>query len=146
MGSIEGRSIMSKTGDAAKRRASKHMPMHLPRTDSPKGLYDPLNDHDSCGVGFIVNLRNRKSNKIIVDGLRLLENLEHRGAVGADPLMGDGAGILTQIPHAMFAAEADRLGFTLPAPGEYAIGVLFLPQDAIKRGQMETIVSDVIER
>ena len=146
MGGIKGASLTFNTGGADTRSAGERMRAPLPRMDTPRGLHDSANEHDSCGVGFIVNLRNNKSNKIVADGLRLLENLEHRGAVGSDPLMGDGAGILTQIPHAMFAAEADRLGFALPAPGEYAIGVLFLPQDPIKRAQMETIVSDVIER
>ena len=94
------------------------------------GLYDPANERDSCGVGFIVNLRNEKSHRIVEDGLRILENLEHRGAVGADPLMGDGAGIMVQIPHAFFAAEAERLGFALPPPGDYAVGHIFMPQDA----------------
>ena len=74
------------------------------------GLYDPAREHDACGVGFIVNLRRAKSHAIIENGLRILENLEHRGAVGADPLVGDGAGMLVQIPHRFFAAEAERLG------------------------------------
>ena len=64
-----------------------------------QGLYDPRNEHDSCGIGFIADIRNRKSHKIVRDGLTILENLTHRGAVGADPLAGDGAGILLQIPH-----------------------------------------------
>jgi glutamate synthase (NADPH/NADH) large chain len=129
---------------AESRRAAKRTPFLPGGMPLPAGLYDPLNDRDSCGVGFIVNLKGVKSHRIITDGLRILENLEHRGAVGADPLMGDGAGILTQIPHRFFAAEAERLGFALPAPGEYAVGVLFLPQDAEMRAQMETLVGDVI--
>ena len=70
------------------------------------GLYDPAREHDACGVGFIVNLRRAKSHDIVENGLRILENLEHRGAVGADPLVGDGAGMLVQIPHRFFMAEA----------------------------------------
>jgi glutamate synthase (NADPH/NADH) large chain len=108
------------------------------------GLYDPLREHDSCGVGFVVDLHDRKSHGIIEDGLRIVENLTHRGAVGADPLMGDGAGILVQTPHRFFAAEAKRLGFALPAPGEYAVAFLFLPRDPAVRAEMEAIVAAVV--
>ena len=110
-----------------------------------EGLFDPSHERDSCGVGFIVNLHNQKSHRIIEDGLRILENLEHRGATGADPLMGDGAGILVQIPHAFFAGEADRLGFALPRPGDYAVGFIFMPRDPVLRADMEKIVEAVIE-
>ena len=79
-------------------------------TPSARGLYDPALDKDSCGVGFIADLKGRKSHKIIDDGLTILLNLEHRGAVGADPRMGDGAGILVQIPHKFFVKEAARIG------------------------------------
>ena len=84
------------------------------------GLYDPALDKDSCGVGFIADIKGRKSHQIVEDALTILVNLEHRGAVGADPRAGDGAGILVQIPHQFFAGKAAELGFTLPAPGEYA--------------------------
>ncbi|MDR3473077.1 MAG: glutamate synthase large subunit [Devosia sp.] len=109
------------------------------------GLFDPQREHDACGVGFIVNLRNRKSQQIVQNGLRILENLEHRGAVGADPLMGDGAGIMVQIPHRFFVKEGQRLGFTVPAPGQYAVGFIFMPKDADLRRKMEKVVSRVIE-
>ena len=79
-----------------------------------QGLYDPALDKDSCGVGFIADIKGRKSHKLVEDALAILCNLEHRGAVGADPRAGDGAGILVQIPHAFFAKEADKLGFKLP--------------------------------
>src|SRR5579862_6369191 len=85
-----------------------------------RGLYDPAYDKDSCGVGFIADIKGRKSHRIIEDALTILLNLEHRGAVGADPRAGDGAGILVQIPHAFFSRKARELGFALPAPGEYA--------------------------
>ena len=78
------------------------------------GLYDPRNEHDACGIGLIANISNAKSHRIVSDGLSILKNLEHRGAVGADPKAGDGAGIMVQIPHGFFAAEAKRLGFDLP--------------------------------
>src|ERR1700731_3533988 len=84
-----------------------------------RGLYDPALDKDSCGVGFIADIKGRKSHQIVADALTILLNLEHRGAVGADPRAGDGAGILVQIPHKFFARTAAELGFSLPAPGEY---------------------------
>src|SRR5678816_1789589 len=104
-----------------------------PGTPPPQGLYDPALDKDSCGVGFIADIKGRKSHKIVDDGLTILLNLEHRGAVGADPRAGDGAGILVQIPHKFFARKAKALGITLPAPGEYGIGALFMPRDAERR-------------
>ena len=109
-----------------------------------QGLYDPRNEHDACGVGFIANLKNEKSHRIVQSGLQIVRNLEHRGAVGADPLMGDGAGMLVQIPHRFFTAEAERLGFEIGAPGSYAVGFLFLPQDAEIRAGMEKIVEEVV--
>ena len=108
------------------------------------GLFDPVREHDACGVGFIVDLKNRPQHSIVQRGLALLENLEHRGAVGADPLMGDGAGIMVQIPHAFFSAEAKRAGFALPAPGMYAVSHIFMPKDATMRSAMEKIVEQVI--
>jgi glutamate synthase (NADPH/NADH) large chain len=109
------------------------------------GLFDPRREHDACGVGFIVNLKNKPSQKIVQNGLRILENLEHRGAVGADPLMGDGAGIMVQIPDLFFRKEADRLGIRLPEAGHYAVGFIFMPQDAELRAKMEKVVNRVIE-
>ncbi|HEY0566517.1 MAG TPA: glutamate synthase central domain-containing protein, partial [Xanthobacteraceae bacterium] len=101
-----------------------------PGVPASQGLYDPALDKDSCGVGFIADIKGRKSHQIVQDALTILVNLEHRGAVGADPRAGDGAGILVQIPHKFFARKAKELGFTLPEPGKYAIGVLFMPRDA----------------
>jgi glutamate synthase (NADPH) large chain len=98
-------------------------------TASGFGLFDPAQEKDSCGVGFIADIKGRKSHQIVEDGLTILLNLEHRGAVGADPRAGDGAGILVQIPHKFFAKKAAELGFTLPEPGHYAIGVLFMPHE-----------------
>jgi glutamate synthase domain-containing protein 2/glutamate synthase domain-containing protein 1/glutamate synthase domain-containing protein 3 len=94
-----------------------------------QGLYDPRNEHDSCGVGFVVNIKGRKSNKLIRDGLQILLNLDHRGAVGADPLVGDGAGCLIQIPDRLLRDWADKNKVSLPAPGHYAVAMCFLPQD-----------------
>ena len=91
------------------------------------GLYDPRAEHDACGVGFVLNLNGRAEHRIVEKGIEVLENLLHRGATGADPDTGDGAGLLIQIPDAFFRAEAARLGFALPAPGTYGVGALFLP-------------------
>src|SRR5437870_4215769 len=111
-----------------------------------QGLYDPARDKDSCGVGFIADIKGRKSHKLIEDALAILCNLEHRGAVGADPRAGDGAGILVQIPHKLFAKKAARLGFSLPKPGEYAVGVLFMPCDRDWRQIIRDIYSQMIKR
>ena len=109
----------------------------LPMGTKPAaGLYDPRHEHDACGVGMICSIRNEKSRKIVLDGLQILCNLEHRGAVGADPKAGDGAGILIQIPHTFFAAEAERRGFALPEPGHYGIGYLFMPRNDEHRGKI----------
>src|ERR1700709_1084085 len=98
-----------------------------------QGLYDPRNEHDACGVGFVANIKGAKSHEIIGLGLQLLINLDHRGAVGADPLVGDGAGILIQIPDALLRAWAGKEGVTLPVAGEYAVAMCFLPQDQLAR-------------
>ena len=78
---------------------------------SRQGLYDPALDHDACGVGFVANLKNKKSHDIVTKGIQILENLEHRGATGADPLAGDGAGMLVQIPHQFLSEECSAIGF-----------------------------------
>ncbi|WP_417667723.1 glutamate synthase large subunit [Roseibium sp.] len=109
-----------------------------------KGLYNPSREHDACGVGFVAHMKGEKSHRVVADGLQVLENLTHRGAVGADPLMGDGAGMLVQIPHDFFAAELDSQGIALPEKGEYGVGFLFLPQDADLRAKCEEIVERVI--
>ena len=101
------------------------------------GLYKPAYEHDACGVGMICSIRNERSRKIVEDGLEILRNLEHRGAVGADPKAGDGAGILIQLPHEFFADEAKRLGFTLPEKNHYGVAQLFTPRDEALRGSIE---------
>ncbi len=101
-----------------------------PGLPQKQGLYDPQNEHDNCGLGFIANIKNRKSHDIIRQGLQILINLDHRGAVGADPLAGDGAGILIQVPDRLYREECAKLGFELPAVGDYAVGMVFLPQTA----------------
>ncbi|WP_436012790.1 glutamate synthase large subunit [Phenylobacterium sp. LjRoot219] len=96
---------------------------------SRQGLYDPSNEHDACGVGFVANIKGRKTHETIEAGLKILVNLDHRGAVGADPLVGDGAGILIQIPDALYREWAQGAGVALPPAGEYAVAMCFLPQD-----------------
>jgi glutamate synthase (NADPH/NADH) large chain len=103
------------------------------------GLYDPRNEHDACGIGLIANINNIKSHRTIDDGLSILKNLEHRGAVGADPKAGDGAGIMIQIPHLFFSEEAKRLGFELPAPQSYGVAYLFMPREPVYRQDIERI-------
>jgi glutamate synthase (NADPH/NADH) large chain len=98
-----------------------------------QGLYDPAREHDACGVGFVAQIKGRKSHSIVEHGLLILRNLTHRGAVGADPLAGDGAGILIQIPDQFFREEMARQGLTLPPPGEYGVGMVFLPQEPASR-------------
>src|SRR5437764_2690841 len=115
----------------------------LPRAH---GLYDPALEKDSCGVGFIADIKGKKSHKLIEDALAILCNLEHRGAVGADPRAGDGAGILVQIPHKFFAKKAERIGFRLPKHGEYAVGALFMPRDPDWRQVIRDIYSQMIKR
>src|SRR6478735_4323308 len=110
-----------------------------------EGLYDPSLEKDSCGVGFIANIKGKKSRQIVSDAMNILCNLEHRGAVGADPRAGDGAGILVQIPHAFFARKTKELGFTLPQPGAYAVGALFMPRETAWRKVIKSIISDQIK-
>ena len=109
-----------------------------------QGLYDPRHEHDACGVGFIVHIKGHKSHAIVSQGLELLKNLAHRGAVGADPYAGDGAGILIQMPDAFLRAECAVQGLSLPAEGHYAAGMVFLPADAANRTICETLLTDII--
>jgi glutamate synthase domain-containing protein 2/glutamate synthase domain-containing protein 1 len=99
------------------------------QTQPRAGLYDPRFEHDACGVGFVADLNNVKSHEIVEKGIEILQNLDHRGARGAEKETGDGAGILVQLPHAFFLRECAKLGITLPEPGEYAIGQCFLPKE-----------------
>ncbi len=108
------------------------------------GLYDPINEHDACGIGFVANVKGAKSHDIILKGIQILLNLTHRGACGCDPETGDGAGVLIQIPHAFFLKECAKLGFTLPAPGEYGAGVVFLPVEPQQRLLCEGVIERII--
>ena len=109
-----------------------------------QGLYDPSREKDACGMGFIADMHNRKSHSIIGKGLEILKNLDHRGAVGADPKMGDGCGIMVQIPHRFFAAECAKLGIWLPNVGEYGVGQLFMPRNTEARNTIEELYAKTI--
>ncbi|MBZ5594071.1 MAG: glutamate synthase large subunit [Acidobacteriia bacterium] len=110
---------------------------------APQGLYDPANERDACGIGFVANIKGQKSHDIILKGIQVLINLTHRGACGCDPETGDGAGVLIQIPHKFFARECATLGFTLPEPGEYGVGLVFLPVEKQERLQCEGILERI---
>ena len=115
------------------------------RAPPKQGLYDPRNEKDACGVGFIANIRGEKSSEIIRDGLQILVNLDHRGARGADPLVGDGSGCLIQLPDALLRDWAEGEGLSLPPPGDYAVAMCFLPRDEPSRdaavAQLERLIA-----
>ena len=98
-----------------------------------QGLYSTSNEHDACGVGFLAHIKGQKSHDIVKNALKILENLDHRGAVGADKLMGDGAGILIQLPDALYREEMTKQGVSLPPLGEYGVGMIFLPKEHASR-------------
>ncbi|MCB1908787.1 MAG: glutamate synthase subunit alpha, partial [Rhodocyclaceae bacterium] len=98
-----------------------------------QGLYDPKNEHDACGVGFVAHVKGRKSHEIVSQGLEILKNLDHRGAVGADPLQGDGAGILIQVPDTLYREDMASRGVDLPPAGEYGVGMVFMPKEIASR-------------
>jgi glutamate synthase (ferredoxin) len=102
-----------------------------------RGLYDPAQEHDACGVGFVVDMKGRRSHTIVRQALTILKNLQHRGACGCEENTGDGAGILIQMPHAFYVREAGKLGIQLPPAGEYGTGLVFLPRDAKERAECE---------
>jgi glutamate synthase (NADPH/NADH) large chain len=143
-GSGDMNAITRATSEQARGDFAKANPGWDPLTPPAEALYNPSNEHDSCGVGFVADMKNRKSHAILEKGLQILMNLDHRGAVGADPSLGDGCGVLTQIPHAFFAPECAKLGFELPAQGHYAIGQFFMPRQAEARRQVREIVEEAV--
>jgi len=113
---------------------------------SNAGLYDPSFEKDSCGVGFVANIKGRKSHQIVSDALTMLERMAHRGACGCEPNTGDGAGILIQIPHEFFNSECSKLGFKLPALGQYGVGLVFFPRDPKVREECRTVLNRQIKK
>ena len=118
--------------------------MELPGLPRKQGLYDPQHEKDSCGIGFVVNIKGQKSHEIIRQGLQVLQNLTHRGAQGCDPCTGDGAGILLQVPHEFLRRAAGDAGVTLPGAGEYGVGQVFLPPTQRARQQCEQLFEKII--
>ena len=118
-------------------------------TDTPglppaQGLYRPEFEHDSCGVGFVANIKGKRSHQIILDADHLLCRMDHRGARGAEPNTGDGAGMLTALPHEFLQKVAKQeFGATLPAPGKFAAGIVFLPQDPAERELCKKVVAEI---
>ncbi|MHB8337317.1 MAG: glutamate synthase large subunit [Ignavibacteriaceae bacterium] len=113
-------------------------------TPLKQGMYEPRYEHDACGMGFVADIRGKKSRQIIEKGIEVLNNLEHRGAVGADPFTGDGAGILIQMPDEFMRRVASENNITLPKEGKYGVGVMFLPQNPILRKSVENIVEKIV--
>jgi len=112
---------------------------------SKQGLYDPRFEHEACGVGFVVNIKGRKSNTIVRDALTVLMNLRHRGACGCEANTGDGAGILMQVPHSFLANVCAQEGFQLPGPSEYGVGMVYLPPDPVERRNCEQLFEEIVE-
>src|SRR3989449_151072 len=110
-----------------------------------QGLYDPVFEHEACGVGFVVNVKGKKPHKIIQQALQVLRNLDHRGACGCEANTGDGAGLLMQIPHAFLQKQCETLGFKLPKSGQYGAGLIFLPQDPPDRQQCERAFQRIVK-
>src|SRR6478609_5625528 len=110
----EGAGAPAKANQSLRDVTSSTLVMRDPGLPDAQGLYNPGNEHDSCGVGFVADMKNRKSHSIVAMGLQILLNLDHRGAVGADPKAGDGCGMLVQIPHRFFQEECSALGIALP--------------------------------
>ena len=119
--------------------------MRYPGLPLKQGLYDPQFEKDSCGVGFVANIDGTRSNRIIRQALEVLLNLSHRGACGCDPETGDGAGILMQIPHEFLSRECQKTGWSLPDPGYYGVGMVFLPRDPGERSQCQSLFEKVIQ-
>ena len=118
--------------------------MQVMQQPKNQGLYHKRNEKDGCGVGFVAHIKGVKSHQIVAQGLQLLTNLTHRGATGYDPKLGDGAGLLMQMPDAFMRKEAAKLGINLPYAGQYAVGNLFLPQDAKNRAAAEELITNII--
>ena len=120
-------------------------PAPFPNRPAKQGLYDPWFEHDACGVGFVVDMHGRKSHQILLQGLQVLTNLDHRGASGAEPNTGDGAGVLLQMPHKFFQEAAKKARIVLPPPGHYGVGVIFLPRNPTVRRRVEEKFAQIVQ-
>ncbi len=118
--------------------------MTHPRLPGKQGLYDPRHEHDACGVGFVVDLKGRRSHALVAQGLQILSNLEHRGACGCEVNTGDGAGILIHVPHHFFMRECAHIGIPLPPEGQYGVALVFLPTDADDREACEQLFEEIV--
>src|SRR6476620_3971851 len=127
-----------------KKTARKRGSAPLSGPPPKQGLYDPQFEHDACGVGFVVNIKGRKSHSIISQALEILLNLDHRGACGCEANTGDGAGILIQPPHDFLKLVAREAKVSLPAPGEYGVGMIFLPNNRTQRLECEKIFAGIV--
>ena len=125
---ILGAGTTLRNGEVIVHEGSEGLP-----SEPRQGLYDPANEHDACGLGFIAHIKGQKRHTIITQALSILRNLSHRGATGADPLQGDGAGILIQLPDRFLRKVCGSQGLTLPAVGEYGVGMVFLPKEPASR-------------
>ena len=110
------------------------------------GLYDPANEKDSCGVGFVAHIKGQRSHQIVLDAEEILGNMDHRGACGCEPNTGDGAGILTALPHEFLAKVAQQdLNASLPEPGRFSAGIVFLPTNPAERSHCKQVVEQIID-
>ncbi|MGH8148485.1 MAG: glutamate synthase central domain-containing protein, partial [Steroidobacteraceae bacterium] len=120
-------------------------PRNRPQGPGKQGLYDPWYEHDACGVGFVVDMKGRKSHRILEQAIEVLRNLDHRGACGCEANTGDGAGVLLQMPHAFFKEVARKARLPLPGPGEYGTGLVFLPRSPTKRRRLEEHFEHIVQ-
>src|SRR6516162_9162800 len=121
-------------------------PDRMTNSRATRWLRDPRLEHDACGVGFVVDVKGQTSHRIVEQGLEVLRNLTHRGACGCDPLTGDGAGILVQVPDAFLRREAKSQRIALPAEGAYGVGMVFLPSEVRQRNECQKLLEKVIRQ
>jgi len=122
----------------------KGIHMTKPGIPPKQGLYDPAFEHDACGIGFVVNIKGKKSHQIVEQALTVLQNLDHRGACGCEDNTGDGAGMLLQVPHAFLQHACEGIGLQLPKPGHYGVGMIFLPPNRKQRHHCEKLLETIV--